>query len=293
MNDVGAPPSPSVDPLERARLRMTGDLGRALSLADCAAAAGLSPYHFSRQFAARYGTSPIAYARSLRLHAAAERLASQTPPRLIDLALDCGFDTQEGFTRAFARAFGVTPGRFQRGARPVPSESPPMPSGLDALPTLIQADGPERMPALRIAGLSQIFEEATKAGIPALWGRLFAHPALAGWTGGQTFGVCAAIGEGSGDMRYMAGLEAAGGEPAPPGLEFIELPSRDYLIFTLETQGPDLHAQMQAAAREIWGQRLPRTGLRLARAPDLEVYPPGFDPSRAGATIAWWIPVEP
>jgi AraC family transcriptional regulator len=49
---------------------------------------------------------------------------------------------------------------------------------------------------------------------------------------------------------------------------------------------------MQKAAREIWGGRLPRSGFTLARAPDLEVYPPEFRPDQPGAWVEWWIPVE-
>jgi predicted transcriptional regulator YdeE len=49
---------------------------------------------------------------------------------------------------------------------------------------------------------------------------------------------------------------------------------------------------MQAAAREIWGVRLPACGYKLARGPDLEVYPPNFDSGRSGAWVEWWIPIE-
>jgi hypothetical protein len=50
---------------------------------------------------------------------------------------------------------------------------------------------------------------------------------------------------------------------------------------------------MQAAVREIWGERVPAAGCALSRgAPDLEVYPEDFDPARPGAWVEWWIPVE-
>ncbi len=105
-----APPFPLVsDPMDRARRHIEGNLGADLSLSDLADAAGLSPYHFSRLFTGRYGFSPMAYVRARRLEAAAERLRTGPPTTLIDLALDCGFDSQEGFTRAFSRIFGVSP----------------------------------------------------------------------------------------------------------------------------------------------------------------------------------------
>ena len=56
--------------------------------------------------------------------------------------------------------------------------------------------------------------------------------------------------------------------------------------------GGPLHPQMQAAVREIWAERVPASGQTLVRAPDLEVYPDGFQPDKAGAWVEWWIPVE-
>lgn len=49
---------------------------------------------------------------------------------------------------------------------------------------------------------------------------------------------------------------------------------------------------MQAAAKQIWGDLLPKSGRRLAQAPDLEVYPIDFAPDRPGLAIEWWVPVE-
>jgi predicted transcriptional regulator YdeE len=43
--------------------------------------------------------------------------------------------------------------------------------------------------------------------------------------------------------------------------------------------------------REIWGNRIPASGYKLATGPDLEVYPPDFQPGRP-ARLEWWIPVE-
>ena len=84
------------------------------------------------------------------------------------------------------------------------------------------------------------------------------------------------------------------GKPGLDGHEMliIDLPSRHYLVFRQVLHGGALHPQMQRAAREIWGERLPNSGHRLAQTPDLEVYPPDFGPNRAGAWVEWWVPVE-
>src|SRR5581483_9131358 len=87
------------DPLERARAFIEACVAsEALSLENVAAVAQLSAYHFARQFGARFGVSPMAYAREQRMAVAARRLAATKPPALVDLAFDLGFESQEGFT---------------------------------------------------------------------------------------------------------------------------------------------------------------------------------------------------
>src|SRR3569833_406488 len=98
---MNAWPQPRLDPLDRARRLIEQNLAAELTLAELADTACLSPYHFSREFTGRFGFSPMAYVRARRLEVAAERLRAGPPTRLIDLALETGFDSQEGFTRAF------------------------------------------------------------------------------------------------------------------------------------------------------------------------------------------------
>lgn len=292
MTDLATLAASTHDPLERARRHIEANLFEPLNLAVLAGAAGLSAYHFSRQFGARFGASPMAYVRARRLAAAAVRLGDHPPPSLIDLAFDCGFDSQEGFTRAFKRAFGVPPGRYRRsGAALNGAENLPM--TIETLPpaNLAAASGPLRKPALRIAGFAGTFDDVNKGQIPQLWERLMGVLPLVGQAGAETFGVCAAAAE-PGSMRYAAGVAIAADAPVPEGMEVFDLPPRAYLVFRQALDGGDLHAQMQAGAKEIWGERVPKSGYRLAQAPDLEFYPADFRPDSRDAWVEWWVPVE-
>src|ERR1700712_6032421 len=87
-----------------------------VSVAELAGVAGFSHYHFSRLFTARFGMSVMSYVRDCRLQAAALRLTGDAPPPLTELAFDCGYESQEAFTRAFTRRYGTPPGQFQREA---------------------------------------------------------------------------------------------------------------------------------------------------------------------------------
>jgi len=115
---------PCDDPAERF-LRgvdfIESHLAERFALAEVAAAAGVSPYHYARMFQALTGDTVMGYARKRRLSEAAHKLADGNSPdrglRLIDLALESGFESQAAFTRAFKRQFGVTPGEVRRRAR--------------------------------------------------------------------------------------------------------------------------------------------------------------------------------
>lgn len=284
-----ASPLPPPDALDRVLAHIRANPLQELDVAVLARMAGVSSFHFIRQFTARVGESPMAHIRGLRLIDAARRLADPDPPSLIDLAFDCGFDSQEGFTRAFRRVFGVPPGRFRRGAA-AHMENVLMP--LAAPPNLTMSPEPVLKPALRISGPAEVFSPETVAGIPQLWLRLTPRLPLPGQASQETFGVCmAAPDQPEGCMRYMAGVPLSADAPTPPGFEVVDLPARPYLVFRQEIKAGGLHAQMQAATKAIWGELVPRSGHTLARAPDLEYYPPEFRPDEDG-WVEWWIPVE-
>jgi AraC family transcriptional regulator len=287
--DDGARCPDANDPLERARAYIEASASETLTLEEVAGVAQLSAYHFARQFGARYGVPPMAYARERRMALAASRLCAERPPALVQLAFDLGFESQEGFTRAFKRAYGVSPGRYRREGPP--SRDRRFMTDIAPSPRLTMSPAPVRKPAFRVAGVSAIFEtNKDNSGIPNIWDGLAPRLPLPGQTSGQTFGIGCPTGVG-GEFRYMASAPIPAGAPAPEGLEARDVPEQSYLVFRLEVDGSDLHTQMQAAMREIWGMRVPQSGCKLANGPDVEAYPADFYPGQPGV-LEWWIPVE-
>jgi AraC family transcriptional regulator len=84
-----------------------------LDLAALSARAGLSPYHYLRQFSAVIGVTPHQYLLRCRLRRAARLLAEPERP-VTEVALESGFADLSNFVRTFGRAAGVSPGRFRR-----------------------------------------------------------------------------------------------------------------------------------------------------------------------------------
>ena len=93
-------------------------LDEEITLEQLGDAAGYSKYHAARLFAQLTDRTPFAYIRAMRLTRAAQALRDTGRP-VIDTALENGFDSHDGFTRAFARRFGITPQKYARETPPV------------------------------------------------------------------------------------------------------------------------------------------------------------------------------
>nr|WP_240929518.1 helix-turn-helix transcriptional regulator [Streptomyces coryli] len=87
-----------------------------LSVADLAAAAGLSPAHFSRRFKAAFGESPHQYLLTRRLERAAALLRA-TDWTVAAVGVAVGVRSIGSFTTSFRRMYGVTPQAY-RAAHP-------------------------------------------------------------------------------------------------------------------------------------------------------------------------------
>ncbi len=87
-----------------------------LTVADLAAAARLSPAHFSRAFRRTFGESPHRYLLSRRLERAAALLRS-TDWSVARIGSTVGFASIGSFTTSFGRTYGLTPTAY-RAAHP-------------------------------------------------------------------------------------------------------------------------------------------------------------------------------
>ena len=98
--------------LNRAIHYIEGHLTAPASVEDAATVVGYSRAHFSRTFLAVTGITPVAYLRKRRLTEAARELTT-TSRRILDIALDYQFQSQEALTRSFKQEFGVSPGYYR------------------------------------------------------------------------------------------------------------------------------------------------------------------------------------
>lgn len=83
---------------------------------DVARHTAVSRFHLHRVFQRQLGYSAAFYLRERRLARAAADLL-RTNKRILDIALEYRFAGQDSFTRAFKRAYGMTPHQYRSGFR--------------------------------------------------------------------------------------------------------------------------------------------------------------------------------
>ncbi|HLS13790.1 MAG TPA: helix-turn-helix transcriptional regulator, partial [Beutenbergiaceae bacterium] len=101
-----------------------------------AAGAFTTPWHFSRQLSRGAGEPPVALRRRVVMERAAWQLKGGSS--VTEVAFDSGYDSVEGFSRAFLRAFGYPP----RNIRPTTGKAAtrahwlPAPNGIHFHPPM-------------------------------------------------------------------------------------------------------------------------------------------------------------
>jgi len=177
-----------------------------LSLETLAEQAHFSRFHFLRVFQDWNGEAPMAYVRRRRLEAGAT-LLRYGDDSVADIALRCGFDTADGFARAFRLYFGTAPTRWRRPGEAVapaataatPAAAGPAAAGPPPRPTTTPAWAVrvEHSPEIRVAYTRRVgvYGEASAA----QWQQ------LADWM--QRQGL-------TGLIRYGMGLDDPGLTPA-------------------------------------------------------------------------------
>ena len=249
-----------------------------LSLDDVAKTVGLSRYHLQRLFRACYGDNLKAYIRKRRLTQAAERLAN-TEERVIEIAIESGFESQEAFSRSFRALFGCNPGRYRNepDSRTQPGLFKPSPQsirhrygGLTLEPEIVML---AREIEVRGIGAGIDFEDDRH--VASVWKRLF-DPLQADAPGFlspdlQLCGVAQAdhpsIRREPGQcLAYVAGFEGAPPETSDVPLMRMKIPAGLYAVFMHEGS----LANIPETVNYAWGSWLGRSGFRKSGRPDLE-----------------------
>jgi len=98
--------------IKRVMLHVDRHLDRPCRLAEMANVACYSPFHFSRAFEQAMGETPHQYVFRKRMERAGFLLCLESR-RVIDIALEVGYETPSAFSKAFSAFAGMSPRRFR------------------------------------------------------------------------------------------------------------------------------------------------------------------------------------
>lgn len=261
---------------------------------DVARASAYSLFHFHRVFRTVTGMTMNHYIRARRMTEAARTLV-ETETKIIDIALDHGFESQESFTRAFKHYFGTTPWKYRSEQMHYPSRYR---NSLTIAQLRLRNKGgrmrPEmkKLPAFKIVGLRYFGSNANNE-IPDLWHQFFQRTRqIQNITNAHHFyGVCSSpeSDEQGAEFEYIAGAPVSSVDDLPDDMVIREIKAARYAVFT--HTGP--LTTLRDTYDHIYGQWAPESGEQLIGTYDIEFYNEDFDPQGSeGSRLYICIPIE-
>jgi AraC family transcriptional regulator len=264
----------ALDAICRALDYIEAHLWSPIAVADVAAAVGYSVYHFCRTFNQLTHHTPYDYLVRRRLAEAAAVLLDgslQREPRVIDVALEYGFNSPETFTRAFRRVYGLSPRQARKAGRIDAWRTMPrltrahlvhLHKGTYLKPVLVERE------AVRVAGVMTLLrQDRVPAGcrpVKALWAWLEAELAARDTQrlSQERYGIAYyAAGWETRGYSYMAAVEEGQGGSPRLGLATQVLPAGAWARFVHKGTTRELGLTLDY----LFHTWLPRSGCTLAQ----------------------------
>ena len=246
-----------IEAVQRMQDYIEANLDNNITTADLASVSRYSPWYSYRLFVDLLHMTPAVYIRRLRLSKSALRLRDEKV-KIIDVALDSGFESVDGYQRAFYKEFGCNP--YEYSIRPTPiylfkpygikyanrKENKDMSEVKSVFVQVIEK--PERKVIIkRGKEATEYFKYSEEVGCD-VWGLLCSMKSICGepvclWLPSQYILP--------GTSEYVQGVEVSTDYSGqiPDGFDVVELPKCKYLMFQGE---PFEEENFEEAIKEIW-----------------------------------------
>jgi len=246
-----------IEAVQRMQDYIQAHLHEGISLADLAMASLYSPWHSYRLFVRWLNRTPADYIRRLRLSKSAMKLRNEQS-RVIDIAFEVGFDSVDGYQRAFFREFGCNPHEYATNPIPLYLFTP---YGIKSA-TVRKEKTMENVKNVFIQVIEKPARKVLiKRGVKAadyfayceevgcdIWGLLISIQSISGEP------VCLWLPNTyikAGTSEYVQGVEVPADYSGvvPEGLDVIELPASKYMMFQGEPFEEEDYAK---AIEQVW-----------------------------------------
>lgn len=226
---------------------------------------GVSSYYFQKGFSMLCGMTVGEYLRCRRLSLAGRDLVL-SESKIIDIALDYGYDSPDSFTKAFSRFHGITPLAARREGGPLRTFAP--------LQIKISLEGGSQMDykivkkapftvkcvAKRFACQNALTE------VPLFWQE---HHQNGGGKIRGMYGINIDEAMGGDTFEYLIADDYNPAEELPVGCETRTIPALTWAVFPCHGPMPE---SIQAVEKQIFAQWLPNNGYQFSAGYNIERY---------------------
>ena len=246
-----------IEAVQRMQDYIASNLKRDISMTDLAKVAGYSPWYAYRLFHSLLHMTPAVYIRRLRLSKSALRLRDEKV-KIIDVAYDSGFESVDGYQRAFYKEFGCNP--YEYSTNPMPlylfkpygvkySQRKDSSQMNEVKSVFVQiVEKPARKVVIKRGKTAkEYFKYCEEVGCD-VWGLLCSMKSVSGEP------VCLWLPKHlieDGTSEYVQGVEVAldFDSQIPEGFDIIELPKCKYVMFQGE---PFAEEDFEEAIMQVW-----------------------------------------
>lgn len=217
---------------------ISANLGKAITAGELASVCGYSLYHFCRVFKAFYNTSPAEHIRKIKLKNAAEDIVKGKD--VLNTALEYGYETHAGFTKAFLKEYGISPTNYKKLINTGGFIMNYQIKNIDSFKVfgyLIEADyekGGAFWKNIDFSKYPKYPENCDDQGEVAMW----IHPE-----------------EVSGELKYFFGYKTGDSE-VPEGFSEIVIPAAKYAVFEVDkaSNAEELAKTIDSAWKQIFSE---------------------------------------
>lgn len=245
-----------------------------------------SVFQFQRMFSYLANVPLGVYIRRRRMSQAASRLL-QPHAKVLDVALQCGYDSPTAFTRAFRQVHGIAPSQVRQAGVTLKSY-PPI-----RFQIIIQGDAEMNyrmvpMESFTVLGMERSFDyDSSFEAIPMFWGEYFEkgyHNTVCG-----CYGICLDNPLDPAVFRYLIADNCEPDAEIPQGYIKEVIPAHTWAVFSGDGEIPE---GLQQLNRRVFNEWLPSQKEYEVAAPmNIEHY--FCDGLGTELKYEIWLPVKP
>lgn len=279
-----------IESISRAIEYIEKNLKEDLSIEDIASYSHISSFYFQKGFSIICGYGIGEYIKNRRLSFAGKEVLN-TNKKIIDIAMEYGYDSQDSFTKAFKRFHGFTPTEVRNSGATIKDFAPLkvnliLKGGYTMEYKIVEKD------SFNIIGLKDTFKyETAEQDVPKLWKKFFMKTVFNKINAKYAVNIDTTLG--SDKFEYVIG-DDYNDNKIPKDFEIIEIPKLTWAIFPCVGKASET---IQDINQKIFKEWLPNSNeYEIAEGYNIEYYSnpkdfkKGVDDEKYYCEV--WIPVK-